>query len=98
MIGRGFIKLHRNKKFNYTPRYYEGKEKKQNLYDFDSAIRSDRATVNYNDYRAHWDEARKESRTRGNREINSRLLIIIALLVFVFLIIIDFDLTIFTSK
>lgn len=98
MIGRSFIKLNRNKRFNYTPRYYEGKEKKQNLYDFDSAIRRDRETVNYNDFRAHWDEARKESRHRGNREVNTRLLIIIAVLVLAFLYIIDFDLTLFTAN
>lgn len=97
MIGRSFIKLNRNKRFNYTPRYYDGKEKNQNPYDFDSAIRRDRETVNYNDYRAHWDEARKGSRHRGNREVNTRLLIIIAILVLAFLFIIDFDLTLFSN-
>ena len=95
-MGRGFIKLPTYKKFNYTPRYYKGKDQDRNIYDFDSAIRRDRESYNYNDFRAHWSEARTGSRHRGNREINNRLLIIIAVLIVVFLWVIDFDLSLFT--
>lgn len=97
MIKKTLFKLPRNKSFNYTPRYYEGKEV-GNVYDFESKYYKDRETVNYNDFRAHWSDARNDSRHRGNREINYRLLAIIAVLIFVFLYIIDFDLSIFSLR
>ena len=96
-MARAFFKLPSYKRFNYTPRYNKGKEKGQNIYDFDSAIRRDRESYNYNAYGSHWNEARSASRNRGNRLINNRLLIIVGILVLVFLYIIDFDLTIFNK-
>lgn len=92
------VKLPQYKRFNYTPRYYKGKEGDRNLYDFDSAIRRDRETYSYNDFRANWDEARNNSRHRGNRIINTRLLMIVLVLILLFLYIIDFDLTIFQRR
>ncbi|WP_333695938.1 hypothetical protein [Flavobacterium sp.] len=97
MLKRSLIKLPRNKSFNYTPRYYEGKEQ-GNLYDFDSKFHKNRETVNYNDFRAHWSEARSESRHRGNREVNKRLILVILVLVLLFLFVIDFDLSIFRQR
>lgn len=94
MIKTSLLKLPSNKKFNYTPRYYEGKEV-HNPYDFESKFIRNRETVNYNDFRGHWSEARKGSRHRGNRLVNRRLIVIIAVLVLIFLAIIDFDLSIF---
>lgn len=97
MIKKSIIKLPTNKRFNYTPRYYKGKEV-HNIYDFDSKFVRDRESSSYNDFRAHWTEARKESRHRGNREVNFRLIAIIAALVLLFLFIIDFDLSIFNKR
>lgn len=97
MLKRSLFKLPRNKSFNYTPRYYEGKEQ-GNLYDFDSVFYKNRDSVNYNDYRAHWSDARNESRHRGNREINFRLIAIVLVLVLLFLIVIDFDISIFRQR
>jgi hypothetical protein len=97
MIKKSIIKLPTNKRFNYTPRYFKGKEV-HNIYDFDSKFVRDRETSSYNDFRAHWSEARKESRHRGNREVNFRLIAIIAALVLIFFFIIDFDLSIFNRK
>lgn len=97
MIKKSLFKLPRNKSFNYTPRYYEGKEQ-GNLYDFESKFYKNRDTVNYNDFRAHWSDARNDSRHRGNREINFRLIAIILVLLLIFLFIIDFDLSIFSKR
>jgi hypothetical protein len=97
MLKRSLFKLPKNKSFNYTPRYYEGKEQ-GNLYDFDSKFHKNRDTVNYNDYRSHWNDARNESRHRGNREINFRLIAIVLVLVLLFLFVIDFDLSIFRQR
>jgi len=93
-FGRGSFKLPQNRKFNYTPRHYKGKEV-ENPFDFDSAIRRDRESVNYNDFRAHWSEARVNSRHRRNRHFNMRIMIIVLILLFIFMYVIDFDLSIF---
>lgn len=91
----GFNKLRKNTRYNYTPRYYKGKDI-GNIYDFGSKFQKYRDTTNENDFGSHWSEARAESRHRGNREINKTILIVFAILVLIFLWIIDFDLSIFT--
>ena len=53
---KSLFKLQKNKQFNYTPRHYEGKPS-GNPFDFDSAIRRDRETINDSDFRAHWKDA-----------------------------------------
>jgi hypothetical protein len=93
-FGRGSFKLPTNKRFNYTPRHYNGK-KIDNPFDFDSFIKKDRETVSYNDLRAHWGEARQNSRHRGNRQFNLRIMLLVLILLLVFMYIIDFDLSIF---
>ncbi len=85
-----------NRRYNYTPRYYKGKSD-GNIYDFENRITKYRDTTNAIDFGAHWSEARKSSRHRGNREINKRVVMIALLLVFLFLYFIDFDLSIFTA-
>ena len=84
-----------NDRFNYTPRYYKGKDEK-NPYDFATKFDQYRETYNKNDFGNHWRDARYASRNRSNRGFNKTILIIIAILVFLFLWIIDFDLSIFT--
>jgi hypothetical protein len=96
-FGRGSLKLPKNKKFNYTPRHYEGK-KINNPYDFDSIIQKDRDAVSYNDLRAHWSEARTNSRHRGNKNFNIKILVIVLVLILIFMFIIDFDLSIFKKQ
>lgn len=91
-----FLKIKKNNRYNYTPRYYQGKDV-GNIYDFGSKFEKYRQATNDIDFGAHWKEARVNSRTRGNREINKRMLVIIAVLVLIFLWIIDFDLSIFTN-
>lgn len=88
------FKLKKNRRYNYTPRYYSGKNA-GNPYDFDSKFSKYRDTYNQNDFGQQWQEARMRMRNRGNRSISSRLLMIIALLVLIFLYVIDFDLSIF---
>ncbi len=91
------LKPRKNARYNYTPRYYKGKDE-GNIYSFDSKFNKYKNITNANDYGAQWAEARKSSRTKGNRKINKRLIIIIILLVLIFLWIIDFDLSIFSNR
>ena len=79
---KSLFKLQKNKQFNYTPRHYQGKTV-DNPFDFDSAIRRDRETVSYNDFRAHWKDARDESRNRKNRSFNTRVIVIALILVLI---------------
>ena len=88
------FKLKKNRRYNYTPRYYSGKEGR-NLYDFDSKFSKYRETFNQNDFGQQWQHARLKMRTRSNRGISIRLVTIILILIWAFLYVIDFDLSIF---
>ena len=94
MFKSSLFKLNKNRRYNYTPRYYEGKEI-SNIYEFDSKFSKYRDTYNANDIGQKWEEARLESRTRSNRAFSPLLLVIIAVLCLILLFIIDFDLSIF---
>lgn len=94
MFKTTLFKLSRNKRYNYTPRYYDGKQI-ENPYDFDSKFTKYRETYNANDFGKKWQEARAVSRNRSNRSFSPLLATIIAVLCLIFLYIIDFDLTIF---
>ena len=96
MMKSNLLKLSKNRRYNYTPRYYKGKEE-GNLYEFDSKFSKYRDTYNSNDFGQQWKEARVQMRSRKNRSISLRLLLIILALVFVCLYILDFDLSIFSS-
>ena len=89
-------KLKKNNRFNYTPRYYKGKN------DIDEGkyptkIDAYAESYNNNDYRNHWYDARVSKRNRGNSGLNKTIVIVALVLVLIFLYLIDFDLTIFTQ-
>lgn len=92
---KGF-KLRKNKSFKYVPRYTKNTTG-ENVYSFESKFSKYRETPNALDYRSNWKEARMASRHKGNREINIRLVIIIAILIFIVLWFFDFDLSIFIN-
>ncbi|MEZ4817072.1 MAG: hypothetical protein R2776_03780 [Flavobacteriaceae bacterium] len=89
-------RLKTNNRFNYTPRYYQGKEG-ANPQDFTTKMDMYYETYNKNDFGGHWREARLSKRNRSNVAFNKTVLIIAGILVFVFLWLIDFDLSIFTQ-
>ena len=95
MLKSNLFKLNKNRRYNYTPRYFRGKEE-GNLYEFDSRFSKYRNTFNSNDFGNQWQDARVQMRTKKNRSISLRLLLIILSLVFVCLYILDFDISIFT--
>ena len=90
------FKTQKNRRYNYTPRYYKGKES-GNPYDFDSKFARYRDTYNANDFGHQWSEAREKMRHRGNRSFSPLLLMIIGVLVLSALYILDFDLSLFTT-
>lgn len=88
-------RLKTNNRFNYTPRYYKGKDHAKDE-DYHTNMEKYYETYNKNDFSAQWREKRKEYRNRGNAELNRTFWIILAVLVLLFLWIIDFDLSIFS--
>ena len=93
----GILKLRKNKKFSYTPRYYDDKgqgspfEVKHKFDEFRQTVGSNRGL------KTKINNALDDFKTNPNREANRRVLIIVGILVLIFLFIIDFDLSIFFS-
>jgi hypothetical protein len=90
------FKLNKNRRYNYTPRYFMGKDD-GNIYEFNSKFYKYRNNFNENDFSQQWKESRIKMRTRGNRSLSLRLIFIILFLIICFLYVIDFDLSIFSS-
>jgi hypothetical protein len=97
MLKSSLFKLRKNRRYNYTPRYYKGKEG-GNMYEFNSKFSKYRDTYNSNDLGQQWKELRMQMRTSKNRSLSLRLLSIILVLVFLALYILDFDLSLFIPK
>lgn len=91
----GFFKR-TNKKFEYKPRYYKGEG---NPYKIEHKFDQFRTTTGKNKgLKAKFITAIEELRNSDDRGVNKTLLTIIAILVFLFLYIIDFDLSIFLKR
>ncbi len=94
----GILKLRKNKKFSYTPRFYDDKGQ-GNPYEIKHKFDEYRTTVgNNNGLKTKINNALNELKTNRDKEANRRILIIVAVLVLIFLFIIDFDLSIFLPK
>jgi len=91
-----FFKLNKNRKFNYTPRFYKGKDDVTPT--FESKFSVYRESYNSNDIGKHWADQRYKMRNRKNRGINMTLILIVLFLILVFLYIIDFDINIFFTN
>jgi len=89
-----FFKQRQNRRYNYTPRYYKGKEL-DNPFALGSRFEQYREITNSGDIASQWREDRKNSRTRGNRGVSRRMLVILVILILLVLYILDFDLSIF---
>ncbi|NRB83028.1 MAG: riboflavin synthase subunit beta [Winogradskyella sp.] len=89
----GIMKLKKNRKYNYKPRYYKGDgspyELKHKFDDF-------RKTVNPpKGIKGKWNAALDEYQNQRDERVNKRVFIIAAILIFLFLAVIGFDLSIF---
>ena len=92
----GIFKLRENKKYSYTPRHYKGEG---NPYEIKHKFDDYRTTVgSSNGLKSKLNKAVSDYRNNSDKTANRRVLIIIGVLVFLFLIIIGFDLSIFFPK
>ncbi len=93
----GRIKLPKNKKYSYTPRYFDDKGQ-GNPFEIKHKLDEFRSTVGANkDLKSRINNALNDYNNNENREANRRVLIIVGILVLIFLFIIDFDFSIFFS-
>lgn len=91
----GFLKRRKNNKFDYKPRYYEGEG---NPYQIGHRFDEFRSTVGDNKgLKSRFKAAMAEFKNSEGRGVNKTILLIVAVLVLVFLYIIDFDLSIFKN-
>ena len=82
-----------NKKFQYDPRYYKGKN---NPYKIEQKFDEFRTTTTEaRGIKNKFTKAIHEYKNSENKSVNKTILIIIAVLTLLFLYIIDFDLSIF---
>lgn len=93
-MGR-FTKLRRNKKYNYSPRYFDDKGE-GSPYKIERKLDRFRSTTEApRGLKGKLNNAMADLRKGADRNYKLRMLVIIAILVFIFLYIIDFDLSIF---
>ncbi|OYX25740.1 MAG: riboflavin synthase subunit beta [Flavobacteriales bacterium 32-35-8] len=94
----GLLKLRKNKKFSYTPRYFDDKGE-GNPFEIKHKFDDFRKTVGSNNgLKTKFNNAIDDLKTNPDREANRRILIIVGILLIIFLFIIGFDLSIFFSK
>ena len=92
---RNFLKLRKNKTFDYSPRYYKGEGSpfkiEHKLDKFRSTAHTQRGI------KSKVTSAMDDLKNEGDRNLKLRFLIIVAVLILLFLYIIDFDLSIFLN-
>jgi hypothetical protein len=94
----GILKLRKNKKFSYTPRYFDDKGE-GNPFEIKHKFDDFRKTVGPNTgLKTKIVNALDELKNNPDKAAARRILIIAGILVFVFLLIIEFDLSIFFPK
>lgn len=92
---RNFLKLRGNKSFDYKPRYYKGEG---NPYKIEHKLDKFRSTAHtQRGLKNKFSSAVEDLKTEGDKNIKLRFWIIFAILVLIFLFIIDFDLSIFLN-
>lgn len=91
----GLMKLKKNKKFNYKPRYYKGEG---NPYELKHKFDAYRTTVNpAKGIKGKLNAALDDYNNNRDDNVNRRVIIILAVLIVLFLALIGFDLSIFFS-
>lgn len=93
-MGR-FSNLKKNKKYGYTPRYYDGKGD-GNPFKIEHKLDRFRTTADApGGIKSRWSRAMSDMRQEGDSQLKIRFLIILAVLILIVLFILDFDLSIF---
>lgn len=93
-----FTRLRQNKKFDYSPRYFDDKGQ-GSPFKIEPRFDKYRSTVNTpRGLKGKLGNAMADARREGDRNLKLRMVVILAVLVFIVLYIFDFDLSIFFPK
>jgi len=93
-----FTRLRKNKKYSYTPRYYDDKGE-GNPFKIEHKLDQYRTSMDSRTgLKGKFSRAMDDFRSATDVEAKRRFLIIFAILIFIVLYIIDFDLSIFFGK
>jgi hypothetical protein len=88
-------RLRKNRQFEYNPRYYDAKGK-SNPYKIEPKFDQFRTTLGASrGLKSKINRAIEDSKREGDRNLKIRMAVILAVLIFVVLYILDFDLSIF---
>ncbi|MBT8252427.1 MAG: riboflavin synthase subunit beta [Flavobacteriaceae bacterium] len=91
----GIFKLRKNKRFDYTPRYYK-KEGDGSPFEIKRKFDEYRTTAGgQGGLKTRFNNAMDDLKGNPDRAVNRRVLFIVLILILIFLFIIDFDLSIF---
>lgn len=87
----GLMKMKKNKRFNYKPRYYKGEG-----FELKHKFDEHRTTVNpAKGIKGKLNAALNDYKHNPDDNVNKRVFVIVAILILLFLVIIGFDLSIF---
>ncbi len=90
---RNFLKLRKNRSFEYKPRFYKGEG---NPFKIEHKLDKFRTTAqNQRGLKNKFSNAFEDLKNEGDKNMKMRFLIILGILILIFLYIIDFDLSIF---
>ncbi|SNR67929.1 hypothetical protein SAMN04488009_3148 [Maribacter sedimenticola] len=90
-------RLRKNRQFEYNPRYYDNKDK-ANPYKIEPKFDQFRSTLHTSrGLKNKINSALEDTKRKGDRNIKIRMAVILAVLILIFLYIIDFELSIFFS-
>ena len=90
---RNFLKLRKNRDFEYKPRFYKGEG---NPYKIEQKLDKFRTTSqNQRGLKNKFSNAFEDLKRDGDKHMKTRFLIALGILILIFLYIIDFDLSIF---
>ncbi len=93
----GLLKPRKNKNFGYEPRYYDNKGE-GNPFQIEHKFDKFRSTVETNnDLKSKFASAWADFKSSSDKKSNKRVFLIIAILILIFLFIIEFDLSIFLN-
>lgn len=93
----GIFKTRKNKKFSYSPRYWDDNGG-GSPYRIENRFDKYRSVGKSNNFKDKFITAWEELRHDSDRKVNRRVMWIFLILIFIFLFLIDFDLSIFTAR
>lgn len=92
----GILSRRKNKKYSYEPRYYRNKDTDSRPFEIKHKFDDQRSTIHTRGLKTKFNNALQDYKAGTDLMIKKRIYIIAAILILLFLWLIDFDLSIFS--